>query len=672
MTNRNKLIIACFASVIAISSCAFHDDDILSVIPSGNSIINASLDISSSSSTKTSLNNEGHVLWSEDDAFSLLTSSSNDRFGILNGAGQETASFSGSISGFAPYYAFYPYSDSYLIENGVVRFSLPQKQIVDDGSFTSGSSPAIATLTSTADNAQFKNLCGILQLNLCGSGGLKVKDLEIVNLDGKPLWGDCTLSLDGKQGTDQQTMTVNGGNNVIKVSFPQAFILKASTPRVINVVVPAGSFAEGFSVKVFDDKGDALCFLTANTDKVQIARSFITSMSNLKVPENGEPKDVKRRGYYKDIFMDSGCSLTHRTSLPVATYLGWTMDYMSTSDSVYQSTIIIQSDKDANGALLYPDGEPRYVVMYVNGGKANGHGTSLSATGRNRVVTYNNKGGCYVGSCAGAFLAHPATSKYNWLGLIPAYMSESALMDSTTGIKIPVDSPLLKYGYDFGGDYYVKDVYFNGGGFLMPKDVPAKGEILATYDFPGWVMHDCGSIWAYKYNDVKGRVVVTGSHPEGITSGEQRDLMAAMMLYAVEGAGLQSVKATMTKGTLLSYTKSTGNSAGIGDRQYHHFKVEIPDGAKNIRFDLSSDSELDLHLSVRRGDFAWRTDADYFLAQAGNDKTIKFATMEPGTWYVSVYCPAQVKTSCTSSSFKQTGDVASLNGVPYSIQVDWD
>ncbi len=671
--NRHLTLSLSFALLLA-SSCAFQDEQLTPAAGIDGVCISASIELPQDA-TRTLLNKEEKVVWDEADAFSLLTEKSNDRFELTEGAGSTTASFSGTVTGNGPYYALYPYSDNNAIEQGCLKFSLPQEQKYVNGSFSSGASPAIACLQGISDPASFRNLCGILQINLCGTSKNKVKSLEVVNLDGKPLWGDCSLALDGKQGTDGQTLNVTGGSNTIRVLFDKVTALASSTPKIIDVVVPAGSFAKGFSVRVLDEEGAVISFLTAQNADVKTARSFITSMDKVKIPANGEPLDVKKRGYYKDVFMDGGCNLTSNTELYVCSYLNWSLDFLATSsDSVLQSKVMIESPDDRNGVLLYPDDEPRYRMIYVNGGSANSHGKTLGATGRGRVQTYVNNGGCYVGTCAGAFLAHRENDTYKFFNLLPnCVMNSSGLSRSyDAGIVILKDSPLLNYGYDFGGDFYVDSVWHNGGGYMPTGNLPAKGEILATYDIPGKSMNGKGSVWAYKPTNAKGRVVVTGSHPEKGVDGEIRDLMAAIVRYATDGAGNISTKATLSNGYVRKQVKESGTSAGIGDQQYHHFKATIPEGAKNIKVTLDSESEFSLHLALRKDDFAWRSDADFLLTQAGNSKTLEFDSLEAGTWYVSVFCPATVTTRCASESFRQTGDLAALNGVPYSISMSWE
>lgn len=696
MPTKRHSIFALAAILTLAASCAFEEEQFNSVTeisPVGDITISASLELPQED-TRTSLNSENKVIWSKGDAFALLTATTKDRFELVTGEGNATATFNGSVSGFAPFYAFYPYSESCKIEDGAVKFSLPQEQTFVNGSFDSGASPAIAMLASATDGAQFKNLCGVLQLNLCGNG--KVDGIEIINLDGKPLWGDCSVALDGKQGTDEQTMTVTGGSNILQIYFKNTISLLSSTPRVVDVVVPAGSFAKGFSVRVFDADDAVRSILTAQNDKVKITRSYITSMNTLKIPSNGEPKEVLARGYYGDVFMDGSVGVSSRTTLPACPYTGLSLEYIATNSSSSANTtdtlmthnIFGGWDDDPNGVLLYPDNEPRFRCVYVNGGNARSHGNALGSTARSRFKTYVANGGSYVGSCAGAYLACTGTHSalYDvYLGIYPGICSNCSLQDSYTDIFIEPNSPLLDY-YDFGGDLHVEHVYHNGGCFMSDADLIKGAEILCRYDYidaarPGNgkpVIHKQGCAWAYKKNATTGRVIPLGSHPEGISEGERRDLMASILLYAIDGNGDAKSKATLSNGTTRKQTStSSGTLAGIGDGQYHHFKIDVPAGAKNFKVEIASDlTEYDLHLSMRKGNLAWRTEADFCLAQSGPNKILELDTIEEGEWYVSVYCATKPTAKLTTTNgcqyYAYNGLNAGIKGVPYTIKASWE
>ena len=74
---------------------------------------------------------------------------------------------------------------------------------------------------------------------------------------------------------------------------------------------------------------------------------------------------VAQRGYYKDIFMDGGISVSSRTTLPSATVLNLTMDYLTCSshkldgksaynaaDSIFQLELLGGNAMDENGILF--------------------------------------------------------------------------------------------------------------------------------------------------------------------------------------------------------------------------------------------------------------------------------------------------------------------------------
>ena len=117
------------------------------------------------------------------------------------------------------------------------------------------------------------------------------------------------------------------------------------------------------------------------------------------------------KGYYKDIFMDSGIGVTSRRDLPSARYLGLSMEAfissetaeLSAADTILQNELLISSALDENGCLLYPDGAPRFRMVYMNGGNAMNLSRALKDAGRQVFIDFVHGGGSYLGSCAGAF-----------------------------------------------------------------------------------------------------------------------------------------------------------------------------------------------------------------------------------------------------------------------------
>ncbi len=404
------------------------------------------------------------------------------------------------------------------------------------------------------------------------------------------------------------------------------------------------------------------------------------------------------QGYYKDIFMDGGIKLTSMERLPAAELLNLSIEnfastrYSSTypptyEDTINQNNLIIGSRNDINGILLYPDGQPRFRVVYVNGGIATSHGESLGEKGRQRYRAYISAGGSYVGTCAGAFLTAAGTIKAdtvyprdNYFGIWPGIARATRLLKSSTGMFIEKNSPLLQY-YDFGGDLYIDSIRHNGGCHAYEEELyPDQTEILLRYDHPAQEgkrdIYKKISAWAYKENEYSGRVIAIGSHPEAIAYGERLELMAALIKYAIDGNGKTRLKDTLENGEIRKMYKSTYDNdpdfTMIGDKQYHHFMVEIPRNAKNISIEVKGALDYDLFLYLKKDDFAFRSNYNFLNLRPGAEKSLFFEDLEPGTWYLSVECNSTVEAIKTEWGYKYLGETSVLNGVPYSILVKWE
>ena len=405
-------------------------------------------------------------------------------------------------------------------------------------------------------------------------------------------------------------------------------------------------------------------------------------------------------GYYKDIFMDSGIKLTSRVDLPAARFLGLQMEkFVSVEtkadlgtqttylDTVLQNNLMVGNPVDENGCLLYPDGAPRYKVLYVNGGRAASHGRTLGEEGRERVRKFVKAGGSYVGTCAGMFIASVGTHGFvdtlppklydSYFGVWPSLTVGSGLSKTPTGMFIEPGSPLLKY-YDFGGDMYIDSVYHNGGGFTMPQDMERTpgAEVLLRYDYEKKRMHKQISAWAWKENPATGRVVLCGSHPEGVTSGERLHLFSAFLKYAMDGLGAPTLKAELKMGEPRRMDRCTHDCmpsfTRIGDRQYHHYTVDVPAGMDTVKISLKSLKgwrDYDLYLAASYDGFAFLDSAAYEDISLGVDKVLAIPAPKAGKLYISVFCGTTVEAVETKYGTTYEGRVEVLNGVPYIIEV---
>ena len=389
--------------------------------------------------------------------------------------------------------------------------------------------------------------------------------------------------------------------------------------------------------------------------------------------------------YYKDVFMDAGIALTSRKTLAAADYLGLSLEAISCSSNsansperALQNAMISGDSSDQNGRLLYPDGQPRYRLLFVNGGTSTTHGQSLDSKGLENMRAFVEQGGSYLGMCAGAFFAaNGYDSKANYpyyLSIWPGIVRHTGLNKTRSGMFIEQDSPLLRY-YDFGGDHYVDSVRHNSGGY--PAELPMGTEVLARYDYSKKSsVHRKPSIWAYKKSPRSGRVIMEGSHPEEVPDGERRDLTAAMMLYAMEGGGTATLKGYLKNGRERVMDKNTTDNnpafTRIGDLQTHHFAAYIPSNARNIRVELSSSSKCDFALMMNQGIYAFSDVAEYRSAVPGATQQLSFPSIREGFWFIAVQCLTTVTVKETDYGQEYGGKTEVLNGVPYKIMISWE
>ena len=425
-----------------------------------------------------------------------------------------------------------------------------------------------------------------------------------------------------------------------------------------------------------------------------IALTLITGPALLSSAQEG-------RGFYKDVFQDSGIMLTSRRDLPCTRSMSLSLESFisaqhatgvkpfTATDTLLQKQMICGSEVDENGILLYPDGAPRFRMIYMNGGKAAGHGASLGEEGKDAIRKYIKAGGSYLGSCAGAFLASRAsrprdkdtiTYAHRYLGIWPGYVTGTKLEKSWTDIRIEKKSPLLKY-YDFGSDLQVDSVRHNGGCFANTEyNFPPGTEILARYGRTGeelkYSIEGMPSVWAYKENESTGRVVLCGSHPEEVAEGERLQFMNAMVQYALDGVGNVKIKGELKNGEPRKMDRSTHHNdpdfTKIGDRQYHHFTVNVPKGTKGVRITLNGvkPGEYDMYLFADDRGPAFKGEARYQNIKLGMNKSIDIVDPKPGTLYVSVFCDTTVSTMETQYGTQYYGRTDVLNGVPYIVKAE--
>ena len=392
---------------------------------------------------------------------------------------------------------------------------------------------------------------------------------------------------------------------------------------------------------------------------------------------------VPNKAFYKDVFLDAGYALNNGGTLNAACSLGLTLEAVNCStktalDSSWQNRVISGSNEDYNGRLLYPDGQPRYKVLFVRGGVSAEHGRSLRSSGRDHMRQFVDNGGSYIGTCAGAFFASNGSDlrpnyKY-YLALWPGQVLRTNYKNAYTGFAMEKNSPLLSY--DLSRSISVIDSLYHSEGCL-PQEWPEGSVVLARYVCPKRpLMHDKPVLWQYKKSNQSGLVIMMGSHPEFASSGKCLTLTECMFRYAMDNVGEVSVKGLLRNGEVRTMDKHSRDAlpayTSIGDLQCHHFAVYIPRGARNVCFSVSSSSDCDFVLAVDKTGYAFPEEASYKTTAKGSSKELQFPSLFEGLYYVAVKNLTTVTAVETERGQEYTGRTDVLNGVPYSIKVSWE
>ena len=147
-----------------------------------------------------------------------------------------------------------------------------------------------------------------------------------------------------------------------------------------------------------------------------------------------------------------------------------------------------------------------------------------------------------------------------------------------------------------------------------------------------------------------------------------------MFQYAMEGNGLPTLKGELLSGqTRLMYCTTADRTPAftcIGDRQYHHFALQVPKDAGRVTVTLKPKpgwGDFDLYLMGTYDEFAYLDNAEYKSTEPGATQTLTIENPRRGTLYLSVFCNTTVDTVETKWGTQYTGRLDVLNGVPYGI-----
>lgn len=216
--------------------------------------------------------------------------SRNGTFSIVaNGEGISSVDFDANI-------AVYPYEDNLtctptIVDGNVTSYTItgvtiPSVQTYVPGSFSEESFLMAAITNGLNDTGlNFKNLCGILHLQLTGTAN--VKSIEICGNDNEKLSGDATITI-SKGAAPSLEMSESAGTTVL-LDCGEGVQLSENEETLFYITVPPTAFEKGFHMVVKDVDGriDRVATIEGNS----VGRSYIHTMPNI-LTETEEPSMI--------------------------------------------------------------------------------------------------------------------------------------------------------------------------------------------------------------------------------------------------------------------------------------------------------------------------------------------------------------------------------------------
>lgn len=218
------------------------------------------------------------VLWSKGDQISVNGVAS-QALDIESNAASADFTLNAGLT--APYSIIYPAT---MVKDGSSVITLPSQQKATSGdNIVSGSLP-MAGYSNTL-SAKMGQLCGILGIHLkAGSQTGLIRYIEVTATGGEPVSGDFSVDCQYcKLSSEAQ------GVNVIRMEVQKA--LSTESASAFNVILPAGVYSQGFSVKVVDENGQAMIRNIGGSLELEAGKLML--MPDLTFVPNGEEKGVE-------------------------------------------------------------------------------------------------------------------------------------------------------------------------------------------------------------------------------------------------------------------------------------------------------------------------------------------------------------------------------------------
>ena len=349
---------AAMTLALVLTSC---QNELAELTPSGGERITLSVTQDDAAGTRTYLNDDKKVVWSDGDALSLFdTKNINQPFELTKGAGSTTGEFGGTVSvdSRKEYCAVYPYDADYTFSSGTVTgVTLPAEQTAVANGFDK--SAAIMTgYTTDAKNLAFKQLCAFVQITTESA----TKKIVFKANGTENLAGTLSVAID-EEGIGTATVTSGGTGTVTLVPAGNEESIAAGTYLI--AVLP-GTLEQGFTMECIGTDGSELT-RSYNGSTSVLNRKAVINMGTASVAQ-GWTGTMNGHGYVDlGIRMDgkkilfATCNVGAENEYDYGDYFAWgaTEPYY-TGYTMNGTTLTVTSWKDGKSAGYEEDNAPYY------------------------------------------------------------------------------------------------------------------------------------------------------------------------------------------------------------------------------------------------------------------------------------------------------------------------
>ena len=286
-----KHILSTLAICAALFGCQKNE-----VYETQSSDIDLHATIEDNASTKTVLDENNNIRWSEGDQIvAFMKSSLGLKYQVAEeSVGKTSARFVKKVNGNSDdlyggtdwnhNVVYYPYSEAVEAAKSGVNYILdvvlPAEQTYAPESFGNGSMAMVAV--SEDNNITFKNVCGGMKLQL--KGAQKVVAIKLEGKNSEKLSGAATVTAYTDGETKPAITMASGASTSVTLNCGTGVQLNEATPTEFIITLPPVLFSKGFTVVVNDVTG---LVYTIDTDKCnEVKRSSVLIMPEVILDAN--------------------------------------------------------------------------------------------------------------------------------------------------------------------------------------------------------------------------------------------------------------------------------------------------------------------------------------------------------------------------------------------------